>query len=394
MDVRSTQAGGGPRSGSRIGGRVRINLQPWHISTSSAILNLSRAGRSAAPNPLVGVSVSDRYASMRRWAAGILGSEDFELRPASSDASFRRYWRLFHAGATTVLMDAPPDLEDCGRFADLSRRFRAVGLNTPEIHAENRAAGFLMLTDFGDRVYLGELTEDTVDRLYGDALGALATIQACGPMDGLPGYDEAFLRRELGLFSEWFLGSLPGFVLDAHACAALAAVEDRLVASALEQPRVCVHRDYHSRNLMLTEAGNPGILDFQDAVVGPVTYDLVSLLRDCYIAWPAERVTDWASGYFHLARQSGVLQEDDLGRFLRWLDLMGVQRHLKACGIFARLDRRDGKPHYLADIPRTLGYVREVSGRYPELDGLSRLLDERVLPSLDALVAPAPTAGI
>ena len=268
-----------------------------------------------------------------------------------------------------------------------------MGLNTPEIHAENRAAGFLMLTDLGDRVYLGELTEDTADRLYGDALGALAVIQTCGPTDGLPSYDEPFLRRELGLFSEWFLGSLPGLVLAPEESAALAVVEDRLVASALEQPRVCVHRDYHSRNLMLTEAGNPGILDFQDAVVGPVTYDLVSLLRDCYIAWPAERVTDWASGYFHLARRSGVLREDDLPRFLRWIDLMGVQRHLKACGIFARLNRRDGKPHYLADIPRTLGYVREVSGRYPELEGLSRLLDARVLPSLDTMVATASTAA-
>ncbi|WP_296808501.1 phosphotransferase [Thiocapsa sp.] len=328
---------------------------------------------------------------MRLWAAGILGSEDFELQPASSDASFRRYWRVFHAGTTRVLMDAPPDLEDCGRFADLSRRFRAAGLNTPEIHAEDRAAGFLMLTDFGDRVYLGELTRDTADRLYGDALGALALIQACGPTDDLPIYDEPFLRRELGLFREWFLGSLPGLVLTPEESAALARVEDRLVASALEQPRVCVHRDFHSRNLMLTETGNPGILDFQDAVVGPVTYDLVSLLRDCYIAWPAERVTDWASGYFHSAVRSGVLQDEGLGRFLRWLDLMGVQRHLKACGIFARLNRRDGKPHYLADIPRTLGYVREVAGRYPELEGLSRLLDTRVMPSLDGLLATVST---
>jgi aminoglycoside/choline kinase family phosphotransferase len=326
---------------------------------------------------------------MCRWAAGILGSEDFELQPASSDASFRRYWRLRHGGTTRVLMDAPPDLEDCGRFADLSRRFRAVGLNTPEIYAEDRADGFLMLTDFGDRQYLGELTEDTADRLYGDALNALAIIQARGPTDGLPSYDEAFLRRELGLFREWF----PGLVLAPEESEALARVEDRLVASALEQPRVCVHRDYHSRNLMLTDAGNPGILDFQDAVVGPVTYDLVSVLRDCYIAWPDDRVTDWASGYFHLARRRGVLRERDLGRFLRWHDLMGVQRHLKACGIFARLHRRDGKSHYLADIPRTLGYVRAVSVRYPELDPLSRLLDMRVLPLLDGLVATAPRAG-
>jgi N-acetylmuramate 1-kinase len=250
-----------------------------------------------------------------------------------------------------------------------------------------------MLTDFGDRVYLGELTDETVDRLYDDALGALTILQACGPVDGLPSYDASFLQRELDLFRDWFLASLPGYSFGSAERDALAAANDRLVASALEQPRVCVHRDYHSRNLMLTETGNPGILDFQDAVVGPVTYDLVSLLRDCYIAWPAERVIDWASGYFYLARQRGVLQEDDLARFLRWLDFMGVQRHLKACGIFARLHRRDGKSHYLGDIPRTLSYVGAVAGRYPELSDLSRLLDESVWPRLDAFVAAGASSG-
>ncbi len=289
-------------------------------------------------------------------------------------------------------MDAPPDLEDCGRFADLSRHFRSVGLNTPEIYGEDRRNGFLMLTDFGDRIYLGELTGESADRLYGDALGALATLQACGPVDGLQRYDAPFIRRELALFSDWFLASLPSLLLTPEELDMLAGVQDRLVANALEQPRVCVHRDFHSRNLMRLDTGNPGILDFQDAVVGPVAYDLVSLLRDCYIAWPADRVVDWASGYFGLARQSGVLQEDDLARFLRWFDLMGIQRHLKACGIFARLNRRDGKPHYLADIPRTLAYVREVSGRYRELSGLCRLVDERVLPCLPDLIGCAPVA--
>lgn len=327
---------------------------------------------------------------MRQWVAETVGSDDFSLSPASSDASFRRYWRLLHAGATHILMDAPPELEDCGRFADLSRRFRSVGLNTPEIHAEDRRNGFLMLTDFGDRVYLDALTDESADRLYGDALGALATLQASGPTNGLPSYDGPFFRRELDLFGDWFLASLPNLSLTPEELETLAVVQDRLVANALEQPRVCVHRDFHSRNLMLLETGNPGILDFQDAVVGPVTYDLVSLLRDCYIAWPADRVLEWASGYFDLARQSGVLREDDLARFLRWFDLMGIQRHLKACGIFARLNRRDGKPHYLADIPRTLAYVREVSGRYPELSGLCRLLDERVLPDLPEMIGAAP----
>lgn len=367
-----------------------MNLQRWHICTGAAILR-RRAGQPRVPDGgLIGVTVFDRYARLRSWVAGLVGSEDFELKPASSDASFRRYWRLTHSAETAILMDAPPAFEDCGRFADLSRRFRAVGLNTPEIRAEDRANGFLMITDFGERVYLGELREDTADRLYGDALGALATIQARGPRDGLPAYDGPFLRRELGLFRDWFLGSLLGLALTEAEHEVLAAVAARLVATAAEQPHVCVHRDYHSRNLMLTDAGNPGILDFQDAVVGPVTYDLVSLLRDCYIAWPAERVTDWALGYFDLAVRGGVLRERDRGGFLGWFDLMGVQRHLKACGIFARLSLRDGKRQYLRDIPRTLDYVREVSGRHAELSGLSRLLAERVMPRLGAVLAPLP----
>ena len=324
--------------------------------------------------------MSERNVTLRNWLATLLDSESFELAPASSDASFRRYWRVRHAGETLIAMDAPPAFEDCGRFADLSRRFRAIGINTPEIHAEDRAQGFLLIADLGDRVYLGELNADTADRLYGDALGALAIIQTCGPLEGLPFYDDPFLRRELDLFSAWFLRAQLDLTLDEEEQAMLSHANDILVASALEQPRVCVHRDFHSRNLMLTDRGNPGVLDFQDAVVGPVTYDLVSLLRDCYITWPAERVTDWALCYRQLARQSGVLREDDPEQFLRWFDLMGMQRHLKACGIFARLHQRDGKSHYLGDIPRTLEYVVKVAGKYAELDGLGRFLAERVLP--------------
>jgi aminoglycoside/choline kinase family phosphotransferase len=351
---------------------------------------------STQPSIQASSPVAERMAALQAWAARVLGTGAVTLSPVSCDASFRRYWRLAHGATTYVLMDAPPHVEDCGRFADLSRRFRAVGLSTPEVYAEDRPRGFLMLSDFGDRVYLSALSDATAEPLYGDALGALAVIQACGPTEGLPDYDAAFLRRELAIFDEWFLVSLLGAARARAAIGALTTCYDALLASALEQPRVCVHRDYHARNLMVLEHGNPGILDFQDAVVGPVTYDLVSLLRDCYIAWPPERVTDWAAGYFQLARQSGVLQEEDLARFLRWFDLMGVQRHLKACGIFARLDRRDGRSAYLADIPRTLGYVIAVAGRYPELDALSRLLLEDVMPSLEtwlaarAAVTPTP----
>lgn len=329
--------------------------------------------------------MSERTDALKDWLVRVVGAEDFDLVPASSDASFRRYWRLIHGDRTLIAMDAPPPQEDCGRYADLSRRFRAIDVNTPEIHAEDREQGFLLISDLGDRVYLGELDDESADRLYGDALSALLRIQESGPTDGLPLYDAPFLLRELGLFREWFLERYLGLELSADESAMLDEVDALLVASALEQPRVCVHRDYHSRNLMVTERGNPGVLDFQDAVVGPVTYDLVSLLRDCYIAWPAEKVVDWSLGYQRLALQSGVLQEEDPERFLRWLDLMGLQRHLKVCGIFTRLKIRDGKPGYLKDLPLTLDYILDVAGRYPELAGLSALLRGKVLRKMDDL---------
>lgn len=322
--------------------------------------------------------MSDRDESLKHWLATQLGGAPFTLAPASSDASFRRYWRLTQPdGGTLIAMDAPPAVEDCERYVDLARRFRAIGINTPLIHAEDHTQGFLLIEDLGDRVYLDQLNDQTADALYGDALDALAIIQSRGPITGVPIYDDAFLRRELGLFREWFLAGYLGLELSAAELAMLDAVDDLLVSSALEQPQVCVHRDFHSRNLMLTDTDNPGVLDFQDAVVGPVTYDLVSLLRDCYIAWPLAQVTDWAVGYGRLA-----LPELDPERLLRWFDLMGLQRHLKVCGIFARLHRRDGKSAYLNDLPRTLDYVREVAGRYPELAGLERLLAERVAPQM------------
>jgi aminoglycoside/choline kinase family phosphotransferase len=320
---------------------------------------------------------------MERWLTGLLAGEAHSVAPASSDASFRRYWRVTRPGGSFVVMDAPPEHEDCGRFAALARRFRAVGLNTPEILAEDLENGFLALGDLGSRLYLDELSPASAERLYGDALGALAIIQARGPIDGLPAYDAPFLQREIELFREWLLGRHLGIALDdresdtwEHGC-------KTLVANALEQPQVCVHRDFHSRNLMVTDPPSPGILDFQDAVVGPVTYDLVSLLKDCYIAWAPEQVTAWALGYRDLAVQSGVMPQVERERFRRWFDLMGAQRHLKACGIFARLHHRDGKPQYLADVPRTLAYVLDVAERYPELGALGALIRERVGDRLD-----------
>jgi len=258
----------------------------------------------------------------------------------------------------------------------MAERLHALGLNVPRVLDEDRVHGFLLLTELGERLYLRELSERTVERLYGDALGALIVLQAGSLTDSgfLPTYDAATLRRELELFREWYLIRHLGVALDAGRKATLDDTFGRLAASAMAQPKVWVHRDYHSRNLVVTERNNPGILDFQDAVHGPVTYDLVSLLRDCYISWPRERVEDWAKGYFDLAQQSGIPVGDDDQEFLRWFDLMGVQRHLKAAGIFARRHHRDGKPGYLADIPRTLGYVLEVSARCPELRALYDLL--------------------
>ena len=329
----------------------------------------------------------DRRALLEDWLGGTLGHTRFELSPASGDASFRRYWRVRLSERTYVAMDAPPQREDTARFVDIAGRFRALGLNTPRIHARDGERGFLLLDDLGECQYLDALAPDTADRLYGDALGALAIIQACAPTEGLPQYDESFLRRELAIFPEWLLGHRLGLTLSAAEQAGLERAFDLLVVTALEQPRVCVHRDYHSRNLLVTAAPSPGILDFQDAVAGPVTYDLVSLLRDCYIAWPPEQVRDWARGYFGLALQSGILGPQHEAAFGRWFDLMGAQRHLKAAGIFARLAQRDGKPGYLADIPRTLGYLVEIAPDYPELQPLAALISTRVLPALDS--APA-----
>jgi N-acetylmuramate 1-kinase len=325
----------------------------------------------------------ERRAQLLDWVKQALGGGDYSLELASGDASLRRYWRLRAGGSSYVVMDAPPVAEDIERFVRIAERLRSLGLNAPEIYAEEPAQGLLLLGDLGTTPYLSVLEEENADRLYGDALAALAVIQACAPVQGLPAYDASFLSREMELFREWLLIKYLGLDLSAAENEALDRSFDLLVASALEQPRVFVHRDYHSRNLMVAAPPSPGILDFQDAVAGPVTYDLVSLLRDCYIAWPRGRVEGWALGYAALAVQSGILRRGDEGRFMPWFDLMGVQRHLKASGIFARLNIRDAKPGYLADIPRTLTYVLDVAPAYPELEVLAELIRERVLPGLN-----------
>ncbi len=326
--------------------------------------------------------MAQRLALLRQWLDGELGMAGFDIEPASTDASFRRYFRVTHNGKSHIVMDAPPDKEDIHPFVRIGTQLRAIGLNVPEILAENFAQGFLLLGDLGSRQYLDELDEQNVDSLYGDAMGALVTLQAGGPgAEDLPPYDRQLLWREMELFRDWLLHKHLGITPNGTILKLLNETFALLADNALAQPAVSVHRDYHSRNLMVCKQ-NPGILDFQDAVYGPVTYDLVSLLRDCYIAWPRERVEGWALAYHDLAVEQGILAESQQERFLRWFDLMGIQRHLKASGIFARLNHRDGKSGYLKDIPRTLEYVVEVSARYAELAPFRNLLEEHVLPEL------------
>ena len=318
--------------------------------------------------------MSDRSVRLNQWLEQS-GYRNYRLEPASEDASFRSYLRLQSEGQSLIVMDAPPEQEPCDRFIDVANRLRAVGLNAPEIIASNLDDGFLLLSDFGADDYLSRLDAHSEASLYADALAALLTMQSKADTAGLPDYDEALLTREMDLFHDWFLGELLGIELDAAQQSVWQQTRQRLVDNALAQPRVFVHRDYHSRNLMVLERHNPGILDFQDAVYGPLTYDLVSLLRDCYIAWPPQRVEQLALEYFQAASDKG-LTDVEAPQFLRWFNLMGIQRHLKAVGIFSRLKIRDGKSRYLQDIPRTLAYIEQASAGEMSMLGLLRLIDQ------------------
>lgn len=294
------------------------------------------------------------------------------IEPASSDASFRQYFRVYTAEGPFIVMDAPPDKENLAPFLSVAALLTQSGVNVPHIYQQNLADGFLLLEDFGPQCFLHQLADDTADRLYQSAFDALYTLQSQTDIGscGLPVYDAAFFERELGIFTDWFAHALLDISLPEPAWQ---SARQLLIASALEQPLCCVHRDYHSRNLMILSEDSPGVIDFQDAVIGPITYDLVSLLRDCYITWPDAQVDAWVAQYHQRLVQGGLLSAD-LAQFKRWFDLMGMQRHLKAIGIFARLHLRDGKPNYLADIPRTLNYVLKVCQHYPELAALGEFL--------------------
>jgi aminoglycoside/choline kinase family phosphotransferase len=282
-------------------------------------------------------------------------------------------------------MDAPPEQEDCRPFIRIAGYLEAMALNAPRILAANLDEGFLLLSDLGETQYLHKLQNEpeSSETLYADALGALNKIQTQGAafQSLLPPFDDTLLRFELSLFHDWLCETHLGIEFSDEDNASWQTICDMLVANALDQPQVFVHRDYHSRNLMVSDDRNPGILDFQDAVEGPLTYDLVSLLKDCYVRWPEDQVRQWARD-FYTASGSSVQQQVDSDQFMRYFELMGVQRHLKAAGIFARLNHRDGKPAYMDDVPRTLGYIVELDSRYEDLSFLTKLIAERCLPAL------------
>jgi N-acetylmuramate 1-kinase len=331
-----------------------------------------------------------RLQQLDRWLAGLFGDRDYHITVASADASFRRYFRVTRQGETLIAMDAPPEKEDMEPYVRVAAMLVDVGVNAPKVLHRDALQGFLLNTDLGTRTYLNELANPAqADALYTDAMNALIQIQsrADGHARTLPPYDAAVLQREMQLFPEWFCARHLNLTLSDSEVQVLQHTFELLVSEALRQPRVFVHRDYHSRNLMVGDGqrygANPGILDFQDALYGPVTYDLVSLLRDCYIAWPIERVHAWVKQFRATAAGAGIGVGANDEEFLRWFDFMGVQRHLKVLGIFARLWHRDGKSGYLKDLPLTLRYVRDVVDAYPELRALKQMIDERIAPAFE-----------
>ena len=326
-----------------------------------------------------------RVALIREWLARELRLPAVRIEPASSDASFRRYFRVFGDGGTYVVMDAPPGKEDVRPYLKVSQLLESLGVHVPHVHEADAQRGLLLLEDLGTTLYLQRLTAGADPQpLYADALAALADIQVRGREASaeLAPYDREALAREMALMPEWFLGRHLQLTLSAAESQLLAATLEFLIAEALTQPLVFVHRDYHARNLMVLPERNPGVIDFQDALRGPVGYDLVSLLKDCYIAWPRARVVSWVSGYRELLHSQGGAAGASEAQFLRWFDLIGVQRHIKVLGIFCRLWYRDGKPGYLPDLPRTLDYVCDTCRRYAELEELGQFLDGRVLAQL------------
>jgi len=327
-----------------------------------------------------------RLDALTAWLNSVLPAPMASIAPASSDASFRRYFRVklsepsavadrAEPASSLIAMDAPPPQENCRPYVAVAQLLASAGVHAPAILAADLERGFLLTTDLGTRMYLDALDDESAPKLYRDASAALVRWQRASREDALPPYDKVLLRRELDLFPDWYVARHLGVALSERQRMTLETAFELILANNLAQPRVFVHRDYHSRNLMVAEP-NPGVLDFQDAVFGPITYDLVSLLRDAYIEWDEARQLDWAARYWAQARATGLPVASDFAEFWRDVEWMGLQRHLKVLGIFARLNYRDGKQGYLEDTPRFVGYVRHAVNRYGELAALGRMLDE------------------
>ena len=324
-----------------------------------------------------------REQQLSAWCAQQKGLDNIDLITVSGDASFRRYFRFMLDGQSFIAVDAPPDKENNPPFVAIATSWFEQGLVVPEVLAADFECGFMLLSDLGDRTVLPELNAKTADALYQRAFRSLIKVQLSHEPSNyeLPPYNSALLMAEMALFRDWFCEVHLKRKLSEQENNLLSVSFEFLTSSALAQPAVSVHRDFHSRNLMIVEGvDEAALIDFQDAVKGPITYDLVSLLRDCYIQWPPEKVRQWALEYAQIARDAGVLSDCDDAQFLRWFDLMGLQRHLKAVGIFARLNHRDGKTAYLNDIPRTLGYVKSIAAQYPELSEFSVWVNSLELP--------------
>ncbi len=320
---------------------------------------------------------SPRALARLTWTRAALGDLAAELEPASADASFRSYWRTRSGNRTWIVMDAPPDKEDIRPWLDIAHRLASAGLHAPHVRAADADAGFVLMSDLGGRLYLPELTPDSVDGLYADAMDALLAMQTRVDASDLPAYDRSRLVAEMELLPEWFLSRHLGFSPDCDQWDVVEAAFQALVDSAQQQEQAFVHRDYHSRNLLVCDGHSPGVLDFQDAVRGPITYDLVSLLRDCYIAWPEAQVQRWVEQYRQRLVAAGVTRIDADG-FRRGFDLMGLQRHIKVLGIFCRLWYRDGKAGYLNDLPLVWRYTCEVGRRYAETAPLIALIEQAI----------------
>ena len=319
--------------------------------------------------------MTDQANEIKMWVSSLLPRENFTISQIAGDASFRKYYRVKNSSKSYVVMYAPPEKEDAQIFIKISQLFANAGINVPEIIEHNKQRGLVLLTDFGDDLYLYKLNNANSNVLYKDAIRSLHEIQKISAAS-LPEYTQNLLLQEMELFTEWYLKKHLAKDISSKMKKLIKATHDTLVKSALEQPVVTVHRDYHSRNLIYTNKKNPAIIDYQDAVSGPITYDLVSLLRDCYINWEEEQIKNWINDYKSSAKVQSLISDIDDKTFLKWFDYMGIQRHLKAAGIFCRLNYRDNKNVYLDDIPRTIQYILDISKKYPELGKFHNLIVE------------------